>query len=144
TGHLDIYDNRATWEWTAASGWKQMPSEPQEHFVPLLPDPFRAPGSPPAGCMTPPPSSLVRDSLGRSWWVAEDALYEGVGGDCRIVLSGSSPQPFIDGRQLDRVLLDRRGNVFLGTQAPFSYVMLRSSVYDGKPQSSPAKHPGEP
>jgi len=144
-GHLALNMRGGTWQWTQASGWVQIPPEPQESAIPfLLPNPFQSPAPPPPGCVTPPPSSLVRDALGRSWWVADDALYEGVAGKCRVILAGSTSQPFIDGRQLGRVLLDARGNVFLGTQNPLSYIVLPSSLEPGTPLPAAAEYRGGP
>jgi hypothetical protein len=116
-----------TWEWTPDSLWHNVSYQPGE-FVPR-PNPFAASAPPPAGCTTMSPSSLVQDVTGRAWWVAEDTLYTGTAGQCYPVSPGSGTQPFVDGRHLVRALLDARGNIFLETQAPFSYVILPRSVY---------------
>ena len=100
-----------TWQWSPETGWKRVAYEPVKGMS--VGPPHIVPPSPPPGCSSPPPTSLVRDSADRSWWVAGDALYEGTSGHCRVILQGSVPQPFIDGRQVDRILLDAHGNVFL-------------------------------
>ncbi|MGH9450896.1 MAG: hypothetical protein ACRD11_10175, partial [Terriglobia bacterium] len=131
SGHVALSINCDTWQWEPATGWKQTSEGPPENYVRLPPDAF-APLPPlPAGCETLAPSSLIRDASGRAWWVADDGLYEGVTGRCRLVLSGSAEQPFIDGRRLAKALLDARGDVFLETQTPFSDVILRPSLYVG-------------
>ena len=110
---MDIRNN--TWEWDGER-WVNTAFEPQQpHLDPL----FQIMIS----------RSPVKDSLGRSWWVRDDSLYESNGSDTRMVLPCSEAQPFIDGRRLVRVLLDERGNAFLETQSPFSYVIVRSSAY---------------
>jgi hypothetical protein len=116
-----------TWEWTPDLLWHSVSYQPGE-FVPR-PNPFAALPPPPAGCSTMSPSSLVQDATGRAWWVADDALYTGTVGQCHPISLGSGTQPFVDGRRLFRALLDARGNVFLQTQSPFSYVILPRSVY---------------
>lgn len=124
--HRPVSKTPTTWEWTPDSRWHIVPYEPAEAvpqpnpFAPLLP--------PPAGCTTMSPTSLVQDSTGRAWWIADDALYTGTTGQCHLALSGSTAEPFIDGRELAKALLDARGNVFLETQLPFSYVILQRSM----------------
>ncbi len=120
----------ATWEWTPATHWHAVPYE--SHQIKSLSryNPFAPLPPPPAGCTTTLPSSLVRDSTGRAWWVAGDTLYEGVPGHCRSILSGSSRQPFVGGRRIAGAILDPRGNVVLETAMPFSYVILRSYEYE--------------
>lgn len=130
------WNKPTTWEWTADSLWHIVPYEPGETV--RLPNPFAALPPPPGGCATMSPSSLVQDSTGRTWWVADGALYKGITGQCQIVLPASASQPFIDGRQLVRVLLDARGNAFLETHVPFSYVVLRRSA-DAAPAQTNAR-----
>ncbi|MGH9402093.1 MAG: hypothetical protein ACRD2P_08305 [Terriglobia bacterium] len=125
--HRPGWNTPTTWEWTPDLRWHIVPYQPGE-LVPQ-PNPFAAAPPPPASCVTMSPSSLVHDSTGRAWWVADDALYMGTPGQCRPVLPGFAAQPFIDGRRLVRALLDAHGNVFLETQTPFSYVILRRSTY---------------
>ncbi|MDE3179011.1 MAG: hypothetical protein KGM47_05055 [Acidobacteriota bacterium] len=122
------WNKPTTWEWTPDFEWRIVPYEPGPH-VPF-PNPFAPLPPTPSGCETMLPTSLVHDATGRMWWVAGDALYEGADGQCHALLSGSAQQPFIDGRRLVRALLDAHGNVFLQTQSPFSYVMLKSSAND--------------
>lgn len=131
TGHLALNINRATWQWTPETRWQETSEPPPENYVRMMPNPFAPPPSPPEGCESPAPVALVKDSLGQSWWVAEDALYEGTQGKCRVVLSGSVPQPFIDGRRLVAAQTDARGNAFLRTDAPYSYIVVPRAMYAG-------------
>ncbi len=125
-----------TWEWTSDLQWHSVSYQPGE-FVPR-PNPFTASQAPPpAGCTTMSPSSSVQDASGRAWWVADDVLYTGITSQCHPVSPGAGTQPFVDGRRLDRALLDARGNVFLETQSPFSYVILSLSV-SAEPSKSSA------
>jgi len=135
--HRQGSNTPATWEWTPDSRWHIVPYEPAA-VVPL-PNPFAPRPPPPAGCETMSPSSLVYDPTGRAWWIADDALYTGTTGECHPVLSGSAAQPFIDGRDLASALLDGRGNIFLETQTPFSYVILRRSLYAEPAQANAAE-----
>lgn len=131
-GNLAIDLHRNTWEWNPPTGWTETQYEPQQRH----PEPSfqialnRGP---------------VQDSEGRSWWVAEDSLYVSRGQNKRLILSGSAPQPFIDGRQLVRVLLDARGNAFLETPN-FFYVILPASAFADTRQhtSDHSKLPNQP
>ncbi len=132
SGHLALDVQKTTWEWTPQTGWDPTAGKPPANYIALLPNPFAPPLAPPVGCESPPPSSLVKDFLGRSWWVADDALYEGVAGHCRTILSASVRQPFIDGRKLVAAKIDLRGNAFLETTGPSSYIMVPRKLYGGK------------
>jgi hypothetical protein len=133
SGHLALDIRNTTWQWTPQTGWQPTAGKPPAAYIPQLPNPLAPPLSPPVGCESPPPSSLVKDSLGRSWWVAGDALYEGVPGHCRKILSASVPQPFTDGRKLVAAKIDLRGNAFLETAGPSSYVVVPRKLYGGEP-----------
>ncbi|MGH9541433.1 MAG: hypothetical protein ACRD2H_06085 [Terriglobales bacterium] len=116
---------RQTWEWTAG-GWHEISYVAAPKIARSVPA-FAAFPRPPVGCDTPPPSNLVSDAQGDSWWVADDALYEGRPGRCQVVLSGAARQPFTDGRRLARVVLDRLGNAFVQTVGPDSYLFIPAS-----------------
>lgn len=138
-GHVALDIMNTTWQWTPQTGWQNTGGRPPAQYIPLMPNPFAAPLPPPAGCESPPPNALVKDSFGRSWWVAHDALYEGVQGDCRMVLSASAHQPFIDGRKLVAAKIGPRGNAFLETTGPSSYIMLPRKLFGGKPPDARTK-----
>ncbi|HKI68122.1 MAG TPA: hypothetical protein VKA67_00925, partial [Verrucomicrobiae bacterium] len=131
-GHLALNIRNTTMQWTPRSGWQRTAAAPPANYVRLIGNPIAPPPSPPAGCETPAPSALVKDSLGQSWWVAGDALYEGVSGHCRKILSGSARQPFIDGRKLVAVKIGPHGSAFLETNGPYSYIKVPRAAYAGK------------
>lgn len=80
------------WTWTG-HGWRRFSRQG-------VPPPPELGPMPPLGCPTLAPASIVRDQRGRTWWVAQDRLYEAGRRHCRVVLRGTMAQPFIDGRQL--------------------------------------------
>lgn len=131
-GHLALEINHSTWQWTPSTRWQQTAEVPPQNYVPMLPNPFAPPPPPPSGCKTPPPSTLVKDSLGQSWWVAGDALYEGVPDHCRKVLSASARQPFIDGRKLVAAQIGPYGDAFLKTNMPFVYIVVPRKLFGGE------------
>jgi hypothetical protein len=135
-GHMALDIRNSTWQWIPETGWENTAGRPPAHYIPVSPNPFTPPLPPPMDCQSPPPAALVKDSLGQSWWVADDALYEGVAGHCRKVLSGSARQPFIDGRKLVAAEIGPRGNAFLGTTRPSSYILLPRKMYGGKRPSN--------
>ena len=80
------------WTWTG-HGWRRFSRQG-------VPPPPQLGPMPPPGCPTLAPASIVRDQRGRTWWVAQDRLYEADRRHCRIILRGTMAQPFIDGRHL--------------------------------------------
>lgn len=146
TGHLALDIPDTTWQWTPRTSWQQTTEKPPAHYIPLplSTNPTAKPPPPPEGCQSPYPFSLVKDSRGRSWWVADDALYEGVPGHCRMVLSGSARQPFIDGRRLVAVKIGPQGSAFLETNGPFSYIKLPRAAYAAKSLQAAAEHHSAP
>jgi len=135
-GHLALDVNHTTWQWTPDAHWQETSEAPPQNYVRMLPNPFAPPPPVPEGCQSPLPLALVKDSRGQSWWVADDALYEGTPGSCRVVLSGSVRQPFIDGRKLLAAKVGPRGNAFLKTLSPSSYIMVPRATYAGRSAAS--------
>lgn len=103
-----------TWEISPGTGWHLIPYQPGKRATVTWFTP-RPPAQTPAGCAVDRATSLSIDRLGRSWWTWDGNVYDGVAGLCLPVFKPDESQPFIDGRLLQRVLVDSRGNVFLET-----------------------------
>lgn len=113
-GRLAIDIHHETWELGSEAGWHAVSYEPERDRLVRWFTPGPA-SPPPLGCPEIQSTSLARDRLGRAWWTWRGNVYIGVSGTCRLVLSSKEPQPFIDGRRLRRVLIDRLGNAFFET-----------------------------
>ena len=89
--------------------------------------------SPPEGCVTDKPDSIVVDNLGTFWLTWQQALYKCVPGRCVKVFGADEPNPFISGRQLREAFVDPRGNAFLLTAS------AAMNAFILKPKSAPPR-----
>ena len=69
----------------------------------------------PAGAVTPDTYSLAQDRDGAFWLVSKGMLYKATAGQCEAKFGLNDPNPFVDGRRLEGVLIDPRGNAVLHT-----------------------------
>ncbi len=69
----------------------------------------------PAGAVTPDPFSIAKDRNGAFWLVSKGMLYKAATGQCEAKFGPNDPNPFVDGRRLQGVLIDPRGNAVLHT-----------------------------
>jgi hypothetical protein len=102
-----------TWEFTEAKGWHTTDFEPglgtdqerQRRHSPV----------PPAGCDIGNPESVAQDQLGTYWLTYRGQLYRALPGLCLAQFSAREHQPFVDSREVRKVLIDLAGNAFLET-----------------------------
>ncbi len=89
--------------------------------------------SPPEGCVTAKPDSIVVDNLGTFWLTWQQALYRCVPGRCVKVFGAEEINPFVSGRQLREAFVDPRGNTFLLTAS------AGINAFIVKPKSAPPR-----
>jgi streptogramin lyase len=128
-GNVAVNIGRKTWEFTEAKGWHMTDFEPglgtdrqrQVRHSPV----------PPAGCDIANPDSIAQDRLGTYWLTHRGQLYRAIPGLCRPQFSPREHQPFIDSREVRKVLIDLQGNAFLETYFHFNsnlgeYVIVKA------------------
>jgi hypothetical protein len=122
-----VNEQRISWEWTRAKGWRTVPYQSD----PVADQVLRQAQSikPPADCVTTTPESIIRDNRGAVWFTWNRNLYKAMYGLCMPQFAPGQSHPFLDRRGLTRVLIDRKGNAFLSTQfGGDEYVMLPGSA----------------
>jgi hypothetical protein len=112
-GNVAVNIGRKTWEFTEAKGWHMTDFEPglgadQERQGRHSP-------APPPGCDVGNPESIAQDRLGTYWLTQRGQLYRAIPGLCLPQFSPQEHQPFIDSREVRKVLIDLEGNAFLET-----------------------------
>jgi hypothetical protein len=120
-GNVAVNIGGKTWEFTEAKGWHMTDFEPglgtdQERRRRQSP-------APPAGCDIGNPESIAQDRLGTYWLTYRGQLYRAISGLCLPQFSPHEHQPFIDSREVRKVLIDLEGNALLET-----YFHLYSNV----------------
>ncbi len=120
-GQVCINADHQTWAFLGSSGWK--PTAYEQGFADDAVTAARRPGKLPPEIKLPfKPDVSILDDQG-SWWLTwQRGVYKSREGLCVPVLAAAEAQPFNDGRRLDEVFIDARGNAFLrsGTE----YVIL--------------------
>ena len=107
-----------SWRRNEAGQWSEVPF--QSHFPTDIWSEHSnnaAKPTPPEGCVTSKPDSIVVDNLGTFWLTWQRALYRCVPGRCVKVFGADETNPFVSERQLRSVFVDPRGNAFLLTAA---------------------------
>lgn len=114
-GGLCINIEKTTWQLDDTGAWQQAASEDRfpDDFSNFLHHKPRI--TPPEGCVTTKPDSIVADNQGVCWLTWQGQLYKCRDGDCVTILSKEEPNPFADRRQLNKAWVDRSGHVFLET-----------------------------
>ena len=128
-GNVAVNIGGKTWEFTETKGWHMTDFEPglgtdQERQARHSP-------APPAGCDIANPESIAQDRLGIYWLTYRGQLYRAIPGLCRPQFSPQEHQPFIDSREVRKVLIDLQGNAFLETYFHFNsnlgeYVIVKA------------------
>jgi hypothetical protein len=117
-GNVAVNIGGKTWEFTEAKSWHMTDFEPglgtdrqrQARHSP----------APPAGCDIGNPDSIAQDRLGTYWLTHRGQLYRAIPGLCLPQFSPREHQPFIDSREVRKVLIDLEGNAFLETYFHFN------------------------
>jgi hypothetical protein len=112
-GNVAVNIGGKIWEFTEAKGWHMTDFEPglgtdqvrQRRHSPAWP----------AGCDIGNPESIAQDRLGTYWLTHRGQLYRAIPGLCLPQFSPQQHQPFIDSREVRKVLIDLEGNAFLET-----------------------------
>jgi hypothetical protein len=112
-GNVAVNIGGKTWEFTEAKGWHMTDFEPgpgteQERQRRHSPTPL-------AGCDIGNPESIAQDRLGTYWLTHRGQLYRAIPGLCLPQFSPQEHQPFIDSREVRKVLIDLEGNALVET-----------------------------
>jgi len=128
-GNLAVNIVGKTWEYTEATGWRVTNYErglgtDRERQARHSP-------APPAGCDFGKPESIAQDRLGTYWLTYRGQLYRAIPGLCLAQVSAREHQPFIDSREVRKVVIDLEGNAFLETYFRFQpnigeYVIVKA------------------
>ncbi len=121
-GILCVNIENKTWAFTIQKGWHITTNHPGlfkvcHAFKNLIP---------PKGSVTNRPESITQDEKGIIWFTWEKNLYKAISGFCFPQFSSNESNPFIDGRGINNVLMDKKGNVFIQTskRGRYEYVVL--------------------
>jgi hypothetical protein len=135
-GHLRVNTRpKTSWSRDDAGKWSQVPFEsryPTDIWSENSNNHTEKP-SPPEGCVTASPDSIVVDNLGTFWLTWQQALYKCIPGRCVKVFGADEINPFIVQRHLLQAFVDPRGNAFLLTAGP------AMNAFIVKPRSAPPR-----
>lgn len=114
-GRLSVTIAGDPWQLNDQGKWQQVKVKPRSS-IRAEQESRRKPGiATPDGCVTDSPNSIALDNENTYWLTWQGKLYKSLPGICIRVFSEDEPDPFGDGRRIEKVWVDQHGNAFLKT-----------------------------